>query len=43
MTATRETYDGRMKCDGCGSVLLVALLYDPKQRAWRIEALRTNL
>jgi hypothetical protein len=43
MTATRETYDGRMRCDACGAVLLVALVFDPKQRAWRIEALRTNL
>jgi hypothetical protein len=43
MTATHETYDRRMKCNGCGEVLLVALLLDPKTRAWRIEPLRTGI
>ena len=43
MTATRDTYDGRMKCDTCGSVLLVALIYEARKKAWAIEALRTKL
>jgi hypothetical protein len=43
MTATHETYDRRTKCNGCEEVLLVALLLDPKTKAWRIEPLRTGI
>lgn len=42
LTATRETYDRRMKCGGCGAILLVTLLLDPQLNTWRIEALRTG-
>lgn len=36
VTATRKTYDTRMRCEGCKALMLVSLVYDPETRTHEI-------
>lgn len=36
LTATRKTYDTRIRCGGCRATMLVSLVYDPETRTHEI-------
>ncbi len=42
LVANREIYDKRMTCPDCKETLLVTVLYQPRERQWRIESLRVT-
>ncbi|HXX93990.1 MAG TPA: hypothetical protein VEN81_10170 [Planctomycetota bacterium] len=42
LVATRKSYDKRMRCGSCRTLMLISVVYDPLQKAFEIEPLRVG-
>jgi DNA-directed RNA polymerase subunit RPC12/RpoP len=43
LTATKQTYDRRIRCPKCRAELLLNLVRDPRNGNWQIEPFRTEV
>jgi DNA-directed RNA polymerase subunit RPC12/RpoP len=43
LTATKQTYDRRIRCPKCRAELLLNLIRDPRNGHWQIEPFRTEV